>query len=189
MGLVLNLHPDTVWPGRRGLRLPREDCRSEIVAFADLVQAHAVCNAVASIHLPVIIDVGAHHGEYAVLLGGLLKARGGGVMIAIEPDIANITILRSNITHNALQDVVQVVENAVSDLTGEMDFVSLGSEGEGQLLGGDHAEKGVSSKIKVEPLRDILARFQLDKVDLRWMSKVRSYPSSGDFLGKPCNRP
>ena len=51
-GLALNLHPDTVWPGRRGLRLPREDCRSKIVAFADHVQAHALCNAVESSHRP-----------------------------------------------------------------------------------------------------------------------------------------
>jgi hypothetical protein len=77
MGLTLKLHLDTVWPGRRGLKLPREDCRSRIVAFTDLVQAHAVCNAITSVHQPVIIDVGAHHGEYVVLLGGLLKARGG----------------------------------------------------------------------------------------------------------------
>lgn len=164
MGLALSLHPDTVWPGRRGLRLPREDCRSRIVAFADLVQAHAVCNAVASIPSPVIIDVGAHHGEYAVLLGGLLKARGGGVLIAIEPDIANVAILRSNIGRNDLQDVVQVVESAVSDVSGEMDFVSNGSEG--HLLVGEYAEKVVSSKIKVETIRNILTRFQLDKVDL-----------------------
>lgn len=42
MGLSLNLHPDTIWPGRRGLRLPKDNCRSKVVAYADLVQAHAV---------------------------------------------------------------------------------------------------------------------------------------------------
>ena len=164
MGLALNLHPETVWPGRWGLRLPSEDCRSKIVAFTDLVQAHAVCNAVTAINHPVIIDAGAHHGEYAVLLGGLLKARGGGLVIAIEPDSANVSILRSNIARNDLQDVVHVVESAVSDLTGEMDFVSNGSEG--HLILGENASEGVSYKIKVETLSDILARFQLDKVDL-----------------------
>ena len=80
MGLSLNLHANTVWPGRRGLRLPNDNCRSKIVAYADLVQAHAVCNAIEHLKNPVIIDVGAHHGEYAVLLGGLLKQNnlGGG---------------------------------------------------------------------------------------------------------------
>jgi FkbM family methyltransferase len=165
MGLALNLHPDTVWPGRRGLRLPRDGCRSKIVAFADLVQVHAVCNAVASIPSPAIIDVGAHHGEYAVLLGGLLKARGGGVVIAVEPDVANVSILKSNIARNALEDVVQVVEGAVSDVTGEMDFVSQGSESH-LFTGGHHVDRDAAIKIKVETLRNILARFQLDKVDL-----------------------
>jgi FkbM family methyltransferase len=164
MGLALNLHPDTVWPGRRGVRLPREDCRSKIVAFADHVQAHALCNAVAYTHSPVIIDVGAHHGEYAVLLGGLLKTHGSGVVIAIEPDIANVNILKSNIARNELEDVAYVVESAVSDMTGEMDFVSQDTEG--HLLVKNHDREDVSYKIKVETLRDIVARFQLDKVDL-----------------------
>lgn len=146
--------------------MPREDCRSRVVAFADLVQAHAVCNAVASIPPPpVIIDVGAHHGEYAVLLGGMLKARGGGVVIAVEPEGANAAILKNNISRNALEDVVHVVENAVSDVAGEMDFVSEGSESR-LLASGEVADTGAATKIKVETLRDILARFQLDKVDL-----------------------
>lgn len=164
MGLSLNLHPETVWPGRRGLKLPHENCRSKIVSFVDLVQAHAVCNAVTAINHPVIIDVGAHHGEYAVLLGGLIKENGGGVVIAIEPDIANVTILKSNIERNNLQNIVQVVESAVSDLTGEMDFVSNGLEG--HLFVDNNEGIDVSYKIKVETLREILARFQLDKVDL-----------------------
>jgi FkbM family methyltransferase len=164
MGLALNLHPDTVWPGRRGLRLPKGDWRSKIVTFTDIVQAHAVCSAVTASHHPVIIiDVGAHHGAYAVLLGGLMKARQGGVLIAIEPDIANIKILRSNIERNNLQNIVQVVEGAVSDFTGEMDFVSSGSES--YLLAEDNAEKHLAYKVKVETLRDILAKFQLNKVD------------------------
>lgn len=167
MGLTLNLHPDTVWMGRRGLRLPRENCRSKIVAFVDLVQAYAVCNAVSSTHHPVIIDVGAHHGEYAILMGGLLKANGGGLVIAIEPDIDNVSILKNNIARNGLEDVIRVVENAIYDVTGTMCFYPNGSEG--HLLMGEHAGKDLSSKIRVETLRDILTRFQLDKVDLLLM--------------------
>lgn len=95
MGLSLNLHPETVWPGRRGMRLPPDNCRSLIVPFVDYVQAHAVSNAIEKIDEPVIIDVGAHHGEYALLLGGLLKAKDRGLVIAIEPDDENISILTS----------------------------------------------------------------------------------------------
>ena len=165
MGIALNLHPDTVWPGRRGLKFPNEDCRSKMVAYADFVQAHAACYAISTLQKqPVIIDVGAHHGEYAVLLGGLLKARGGGILIAIEPDIINVKILKSNIICNNLHDVVYVVEGAVSDFTGERDFISNGSEG--HLFAEDHTGKSLLSKIKVETLCDILTRFKLNKVDI-----------------------
>ena len=89
---------------------------------------------------------------------------GGGVVIAVEPETASAAILKNNISRNALEDVVHVVESAVSDVAGEMDFVSQGTES--HLFTGDHAGEGESSKIKVETLRDILAQFQLNKVDL-----------------------
>jgi len=165
MGLALNLHPNTVWPGRRGLRLPHDECRSKIVAYADLVQAHTVCNAIEYIQNPVIIDVGAHHGEYVLLIGGLLKQNNrGGVIIAIEPDAANIAILKENVQRNNLQDIVIVVERAVSECAGEMDFVTQGSES--YLLPENSAGKRVACKVKVETLSDIICRFNLTKVNL-----------------------
>ena len=165
MGLSLNLHPNTEWSGRRGLKLPIKDCRSNMVTFVDFVQVHAVCNLINTLpHNPVIVDVGAHHGEYAILLGGLIKACAGGVLIAIEPDITNMTILKSNIERNDLQDIVQVVESAISDSTSVMDFVSNGLEG--HLFVGGNTGQCVSYKVKVETLRDIIARFKLDKIDL-----------------------
>lgn len=165
MGLSLNLHPDTVWPERRGLKLPHENCRSKIVAFADLVQVHAVCNAITCLPLsPVIIDVGAHHGEYALLAGGLSKAQGG-IVIAIEPEKTNASILKNNISRNALENVIQVVETAISDVSGEIEFVSEGSESR-MLTHCDKVPSGSRTIIKVETLRDVISRFALDRVDL-----------------------
>jgi FkbM family methyltransferase len=163
MGLSLNLHPDTVWPGRRGLKLPTDNCRSRIVPFVDFVQANAVCNAIEYVENPVIIDVGAHHGEYALLLGGLLKSKGGGLIIAIEPAPLNVKILKSNIQRNALKNFVQIIECAVSDFSGEMDFVSEGVEGH---LAPDSSNKDKATKITVETIRNIITRFKLSKVDL-----------------------
>lgn len=164
MGLSLNIQPDTVWPGRRGMRLPHGVCRATIVPFVDFVQAHAVCNAIESITEPVIIDVGAHHGEYALLLGGIIKAKGSGVVIAIEPDPANVAILNDNINRNALQEIVHVMAYAVSDSSGEMTFVSNGLEG--YLLAEDKTNDKKSHKTQVVTLRDIICRFNLTKVDL-----------------------
>ncbi|PKN38348.1 MAG: hypothetical protein CVU62_05710 [Deltaproteobacteria bacterium HGW-Deltaproteobacteria-2] len=165
MGLALNLHPDTVWPGRRGLKYPSEDCRNKIVAYSDLVQANAVCNAISILpQKPIVIDVGAHHGEYAVLMGGILKKRGGGVLIAIEPDTVNSKILKSNVARNTLQDVVQVIECAVSDFDGVTNFVSKGSES--YLISKGRTKETAYCEVKVKTLRNILANFQLNRVNL-----------------------
>jgi len=165
MGVALNLHPATVWPGRRGLKMPQGDCLSKIVAFSDLVQSHALCRITSMLpDNPVIIDVGAHHGEYAVLLGSLLKQHGGGTLIAIEPDVSNVKILKDNIARNGLQNIVDVVECAVSDFTGEMSFKNHGSEG--HLSAVDNENKQESQKVKVKPLRDIIGKFNLSKVDI-----------------------
>lgn len=163
MGLSLNLHPDTVWPGHRGLRLPFDNCRSRIVPYVDFIQAHAVCNAITFIEKPVIIDVGAHHGEYAVLLGGLIKAKGGGFLIAIEPDDENIAILKDNIKRNYLQDLVHIVECAISDFSGVMDFIPNGLQGHLTL---NKSNKENTKKIKVKTLHEIITQFKLNKVDL-----------------------
>jgi len=164
MGLSLNLHPHTVWPGRRGMRLPHGVCRSTIVSFVDFVQAHAVCNAIESMTEPVIIDVGAHHGEYALLLGGILKAKNAGIVIAIEPDPENTVILKNNICRNALQGIVHVMECAVSDSSGKMNFVSNGIEG--HLLPAGKAKDKNNHKIKVETLHNIVEHYNLSKVDI-----------------------
>lgn len=81
MGQKLVLHPATVFPTHRRMRLPRGGPKSEIVRYADFVQMHACCRYCAELpYPPVIVDVGAHHGSYAVILGKLAAAhpRGGG---------------------------------------------------------------------------------------------------------------
>jgi FkbM family methyltransferase len=148
------------------LALPEEGCRSKIVAYADLVQAHAVCDYVGGLaDRPVIIDVGAHNGAYALLLGGLMKSRGGGgQLIAVEPDPHNVSILRNNIQLNALADVVLVQECAVSDKACRAQLFSEGSQS--RLLSGNGAELSSCLDIRVSTLRDIIQELTIQKVDL-----------------------
>lgn len=58
---------------------------------------------------------------------------------------------------------MHIVEGAVSDFSGVMDFVSNGIEGH---LATNNSNTENLKKIKVETLRDIITRFKLGKVDL-----------------------
>jgi FkbM family methyltransferase len=50
----------------------------------------------------LFVDVGANFGWYTCAVGAL----SGSIVISIEPDCENCTLLRQNIAHNALQNVV-----------------------------------------------------------------------------------
>jgi FkbM family methyltransferase len=70
------------------------------------------------------LDVGAHAGQYAVLLGALVGARGH--VHSFEPDAIARTILDRNISLNHFADRVTVESVALSDQNGTHTFFSLG---------------------------------------------------------------
>lgn len=70
------------------------------------------------------LDVGAHAGQYAVLLGALVGARGH--VCSFEPDAIARTILDRNISLNHFADRVTVESVALSDENGSHVFFSLG---------------------------------------------------------------
>ncbi|HAM52390.1 MAG TPA: hypothetical protein DCP92_17470, partial [Nitrospiraceae bacterium] len=87
---------NTVFPSYRKLRLPKGGCLSEIVKYTDYVQIHAVCNFVSALKGPsAIIDIGAHHGAYAILIGHVVRHSNGKV-IAVEPNPQSFEILTKN---------------------------------------------------------------------------------------------
>lgn len=78
-GQGICLLPTTVFPSYRNLKLPTGDAVSQIVRYADYVQMHSMVRHVSQLkHPAVVIDVGAHHGAYAVVLGKMLQKAGGG---------------------------------------------------------------------------------------------------------------
>jgi FkbM family methyltransferase len=112
-GVSYKVAPETVFPDHRHLRLPQGDYLSEIVRYTDFVQMHAVFRYVSEItSTPVIIDVGAHHGAYAVILGKAVQ-RIGGKVIAIEPNPESFEILSGNIHLNKLEGTVICEQKAV----------------------------------------------------------------------------
>ena len=64
-----------------------------------------------------IVDVGAHFGVYAVALGVLNPET---PVYAFEPNAKNAAVLRANVAANELD--ATVVERAVSDVDGEIEF-------------------------------------------------------------------
>jgi Met-10+ like-protein len=119
-GHDLLLTYDTIFPSYRKFRLPKGGCLSEIVRYADYVQLHAICNFVSQLgSQPVIIDIGAHHGAYAILVGQIVRHLKGKV-IAMEPNPEAFDVLKNNIRLNRLEDIVICEQVAVSDKAGLM---------------------------------------------------------------------
>jgi len=67
----------------------------------------------------VAIDIGAHHGYYALLLSRLVGANGR--VIAFEPMPSNFEILAENINMNRCANV-DIVNKAVSDFSGDLEL-------------------------------------------------------------------
>ncbi|MFH1077133.1 MAG: FkbM family methyltransferase [Pseudomonadota bacterium] len=130
------LVPETIFPSYRKFKLPRGRSLSEIVRYADYVQFHVIVNYIEQLKdKPIVVDIGAHHGAYAVVLGKIVRQWGGKVL-AVEPNPESYRVLSRNIQLNGLEEIVICKNVAVSDKNGSM-YIS---------------ELGVQSKITQEPL-------------------------------------
>ncbi|MFZ3137365.1 MAG: FkbM family methyltransferase [Thermodesulfovibrionales bacterium] len=119
---------DTVFPDYRKFKLPKKGCLSEIVRYTDYVQLHSVVNYVMQLkNQPTIIDIGAHHGAYAVILGKIIQKKGGRV-IAVEPNPQSFDVLKENVLLNKLENTVVCEQFAIADKTGLMNIDLAGSE-------------------------------------------------------------
>jgi FkbM family methyltransferase len=177
--------PTTVFPTyRRKFPLPRGDCKSEIVRYTDFVQLHAICDSVSGIERPIIVDVGAYHGSYAIILAKLVKERGGKI-IAIEPDPNSYSIMIGNVRLNQLEDTVICENIAISDQSGQS-YLKI-DDSQSQL------SKGISDgpPCIVSTLTQLLCNYSLKKVDLliidvegAELPVLRSYPWESIMVGK-----
>ena len=92
---LMEISPETIFPSYWNLRLPTGGVRSKIVRYGDFVQMHSMVAYVEQLQRPaVIIDVGAHHGAYAIVLGKILaKNNIQSKIIAVEPNPASFAVL------------------------------------------------------------------------------------------------
>jgi FkbM family methyltransferase len=122
---------------------------------------HAICNFVSELrNQPVIIDVGAHHGAYAVLIGQIVRHLNGKV-IAVEPNPRSFKILCNNVQLNGLEDVIICEQVAVSDRPGSMNL--LLDDSQSQITS---RKSNLSVPVEVVTMKWLLDKHQTCSLDL-----------------------
>ena len=125
----------------------------------------------------VMIDVGAHHGAYALAVAYELRSNGwNGKIYCFEPDPFNFSLLQYNIRQNNLDDYIICQELAVVDFPGEKDFLIYRQENSANTLSCNtdmiNQKLGVvvSQKVKVTTIDtfiDNFAHIDLIKMDIQ----------------------
>jgi FkbM family methyltransferase len=162
-GVNLSLVRETVFPDFWNLRLPVGGAKSKIVKYGDFVQMHSMVDFIARIDTHVtIIDVGAHHGAYAIVLGKILQRRKlGGRIIAIEPNPVSYSVLKANIDRNGLEQIIFCEQIAVSEKAGMMN-ISLRD-----VQSGLTADATIDTMpVKVVTLDMLIEKYGITDVDL-----------------------
>lgn len=160
-GTEITVAPETVFPSYRRLRLPRGGPKSEIVRYGDYVQIHSALAHINSLgRAATVMDVGAHHGAYAIVLGKTVQKLGGRV-IAVEPNPLCFDILKQNVRRNNLTDVVFCERCAVLDKQGKVSISLQGSE--------SHVSGALVSDfdtVEAVTLETLIRKHQIAAVDL-----------------------
>ncbi len=154
-----HVFPETIFPIYRKLRLPKDDCLSQIVKYTDFVQIHAVFRYVCEItDAPIIIDIGAHHGAYAIILGKLVQATNGKV-IAVEPNPESFAILKQNVRLNELENTVYCEQVAILDRSDMVNIQLHGSESRITTQLADF-------RIEATTIESLIGKYKVPKIDL-----------------------
>jgi FkbM family methyltransferase len=136
------------------------------------IERHLVDFVVRAVHDGfTMLDVGAHHGAFTIIVAHELRARGwAGQVHSFEPDPVNFELLRYNVEQNQLADHVVLHPVAVSSASGEELLIGAEGENSGNTLAStgefavDHSAAAlIRRKVRVVALDDLLA--ELPRVD------------------------
>src|SRR5208283_5912376 len=160
-GEHFHFDPSTHFPSFRGLRFPTREIFSTIVRYGDYVQTHSAYLFLAELEIaPVVVDIGAHHGAYAILLGKLVQKKKG-TIVAVEPNPSAFKILKDNVRKNNLEDTVKCESAAIMERAGTFQFME-------NLDQSRIVQSTNSSTFTVEgiPLSSLLKKYSFASVDL-----------------------
>jgi len=176
---------NTIFPSYWKLRLPKGSCLSEIVKYTDFVQVHSLCNLATQLEKPTIVDIGAHHGGYAIILGKIAQRKGGKV-IAVEPIPESYAVMVKNVSQNGLSNTVICEQVAILDKPGHLNMELKGVES--KLSGKQNDNR---CPVTVVTLEQLLQKYEVKKVDLliidvegAELPVLRSFPWQSASVGK-----
>ena len=153
--------PSTQFPSFRGLRFPSPQILSTVVRYGDYVQTHSAYLYLAELeNPPVIVDVGAHHGVYSILLGKLAQQKKGKV-IAVEPNPKTFQILQENVRLNNLEDTVKCERVAIMERAGTFQFTDNEDQ---SRIGKSNVTVGFD--VDAIPLSSLLSKYSVADVDV-----------------------
>jgi FkbM family methyltransferase len=115
-------------------------------------------------------DIGANLG-----LHSLLMAKCGWHIKAYEPDPHHASLLRRNVQLNGLAEQVELIEAAVSDKPGTLEFVRvLGNTTSSHLAGAKSGAYGQLEKfpVRVEAIETIMPQVDFVKMDAEGQEKI-----------------
>ena len=160
-GLQFRFSPSSSFPAYRGLRLPSRDIFSTIVRHGDYVQLHSSYVFLKELkRAPVVVDVGAHHGIYAVILGKLVQQMHGKV-IAVGPSPEAFSVLQTNVRLNGLRDTVFCERAAIMDRTETVGGVEGGDQ---SRIAAGHAHPDFV--VEAMTLKQLLKKYDVRGADL-----------------------
>ncbi len=157
----LRFSPSSQFPAYRGLRLPSRDIFSTVVRYGDYVQIQSAYLHLKELsHPPVVVDIGAHHGIYAVILGKLVQ-RMKGKLIAVEPSPIAFSVLTKNVRLNGLEGTVSCERLAIMEHAATVH----GAEGGDQSRIGNVADADTFT-VEAMTLSSLLDNHGITAVDL-----------------------
>ncbi|MDB5441319.1 MAG: putative methyltransferase [Caulobacteraceae bacterium] len=176
-------------PGTRPVRLKYISSLNWVVKYDALEIKTLVEGVVAG---DTIFDVGAHTGEYSILLSAL--AGPTGTVIAFEPDSHARKILDQNIALNPDFKIPTVEALAASDTIGEAVLFSKGGNANSSLVpgatGGDPEAQNESIAVKLTTL-DFYA--EVNNLSPKWIkidtegAEIKIIKGAQSLLNSDCN--
>jgi FkbM family methyltransferase len=132
----------------------------------------------------VVADIGAFVGLYTVAVAQRVGPEGR--VVAFEPDPANFALLRAQVALNRLEDRIELVQAAVSEVDGQGGFAA-GRGLESRLATADTPEVKL---VELRRLDTVFAERRLDllKIDVEGFEEAVIRGGSG-LLADPARRP
>jgi FkbM family methyltransferase len=109
---------------------------------------------------PTIVDIGAHHGAYAIILGRIVKEKGGKV-IAVEPNPESYAVMVKNVILNKLESTIMCEQVAVMD---KVERMRLKLNGVQSCITSDQSGFGIP--VEVATLQWLFEKYEIGYVDL-----------------------